>query len=134
MNDNGLITRRSGYDFAQTLEKLTAAVKAKGLTVFATIDHAAGAAAAGLTLRPTTVVIFGDARGGTPLMQEAQTAGLDLPLKTLIWQDHDGAVYVTINDAAWLARRHGFDEAKAGGLGAVLDGLVKLAVGALTSS
>ncbi len=134
MSAEGLVTRRSAYGFAETLQRLTAAVAAKGLTVFSTIDHAAGAGEVGLTLRPTTLVIFGNARGGTPLMQEVQTAGIDLPLKALVWQDQDEAVNITINDIFWLARRHGIAEAKTGGLVALLDALVQEATGALTFS
>src|SRR5262249_37421464 len=79
---------------------------AKGITVFARVDHAAGAKSVGLALRPTTLVIFGNPAAGTPLMQAAQTAGIDLPLKTLVWQDADGSVKVTYNDPAWIAARH----------------------------
>jgi uncharacterized protein (DUF302 family) len=74
---------------------LEAALGAKQLTLFARIDHAAGAAEVGMALRPTTVVIFGNARGGTPLMQAQQTIGLDLPLKMLVWEDGDGACRIT---------------------------------------
>jgi uncharacterized protein (DUF302 family) len=88
---------------------LEAALAAKQLTLFARIDHAAGAAEVGMALRPTTVVIFGNARGGTPLMQAQQTIGLDLPLKMLVWEDGDGACWITYSDPAWLARRHGID-------------------------
>ncbi len=76
------------------------------MTIFAKIDHAAGAAAAGLTLRPTTLIIFGGAQAGTPLMQAYQRAGIDLPLKALVWEDGDGTVWLTYNDPAWVARRH----------------------------
>lgn len=95
----GLTTRLSSNGPRQTMDRLEAAVTAKGLTVFARIDHAAGAAAAGLALLPTELLIFGNARGGTPLMQEMQTIGIDLPLKALVWQDAAGST--------WLARRHG---------------------------
>jgi uncharacterized protein (DUF302 family) len=77
------------------------------MTVFARIDHAAGAAAVGLSLRPTEVLIFGNAKGGTPLMQSVQSIGLDLPLKALAWQDASGRTWLSYNDPAWLARRHG---------------------------
>jgi uncharacterized protein (DUF302 family) len=87
----GLITPRSNYGPKDTMDRLEAAVKGKGLTVFAHVDHAAGAAAAGLPLRPTDLLIFGNAKGGTPLMQSAQTIGIDLPLKILVWQDATGA-------------------------------------------
>ena len=89
------------------MNKLEAAVQAKGMTVFARIDHAAGATAAGLSLRPTEVLIFGNAKGGTPLMNSVQTIGLDLPLKALVWQDASGDTWLSYNDPAWLAKRHG---------------------------
>lgn len=107
MTGNGLVTIRSGDDFASTLARLKAGLAQKGLTVFAEIDHAAGAVEAGLALRPTTLVIFGNPKGGTPLMQEAQVAGIDLPLKLLVWQDAEGTVRLTYNDPAWIAERHG---------------------------
>ena len=90
MAAEGLTTVKSGYDPKETMDRLEADVRAKGLTVFARIDHTAGATAAGLTLRPTELMIFGNARGGTPLMQAAQTIGIDLPLKALVWQDASG--------------------------------------------
>jgi uncharacterized protein (DUF302 family) len=87
MAADGLTTMHSSFGLQETLLKLEAAVKARGMTVFARIDHAAGAADVGLALRPTELVIFGNARGGTPLMQSDQTMGIDLPLKALVWQD-----------------------------------------------
>ena len=107
MAPEGLTTLKSEHSPAQTVARLEAAVQAKGLTVFARIDHAAGAAAVGLALRPTVLVIFGNARGGTPLMQARQTAGIDLPLKALVWQDEAGATWLSYNEPAWLAARHG---------------------------
>lgn len=91
----------------ETVERLAAAITANGMSIFARIDHGAGAAEAGLALRPTTLLIFGLARSGTPLMQAAQTIGIDLPLKVLVWQDGDGAVWVGFNEPAWIAERHG---------------------------
>jgi uncharacterized protein (DUF302 family) len=107
MSVAGLVTRASTHDFATTLSRLTSAIASKGLTLFAIVDHADGAEIAGLELRPTTLVIFGNAKGGTPLMQAAQTAGIDLPLKILIWQDDKGATQLGYNDPAWIAARHG---------------------------
>jgi len=104
---DGLVTLASAHDFPTTLDRLTDAMTARHATVFAVIDHAAGADAAGLALRPTTVVVFGDPRAGTPLMQARQTAGIDLPLKILVWRDEAGAVWLSYNDPAWIARRHG---------------------------
>jgi uncharacterized protein (DUF302 family) len=89
------------------MNRLEAEVKAKGMTVFARIDHAAGAAAVGLSLRPTELLIFGNAKGGTPLMQSIQTIGIDLPLKALVWQDASGKTWLSYNDPSWLAKRHG---------------------------
>jgi uncharacterized protein (DUF302 family) len=89
------------------MAKLEAEVKAKGMTLFARVDHAAGAAAVGLPLRPTELLVFGAARGGTPLMQSVQTMGIDLPLKALVWQDASGATWLSYNDPHWLAKRHG---------------------------
>jgi uncharacterized protein (DUF302 family) len=107
MADGGLVTLKSAHDMATTLARLTAALDAKGISVFARIDHAAGAQGAGLALRPTTLMIFGNPAAGTPLMQAAQTAGIDLPLKALVWQDADGAVRLTYNEPLWIAARHG---------------------------
>jgi uncharacterized protein (DUF302 family) len=107
MATDGLTTIRSERGPKDTMDRLEAEVKTRGMTVFARIDHAAGATAAGLSLPPTEVLIFGDARGGTPLMQSAQTIGIDLPLKALVWQDAIGGTFLSYNDPAWLAKRHG---------------------------
>jgi len=107
MDVDGLITLRSSKGPKETMDRLEAAIRAKGMTVFARIDHAAGAREAGLSLRPTQVLIFGNAVAGTPLMQVAQTIGIDLPLKALVWQDDAGATFISYNDPAWLAARHG---------------------------
>lgn len=107
MTGNGLVTLPSVHDFATTLRRLTQVLEAKGLTIFASVDHAAGAANVGMTLRPTTVVMFGNPAGGTPLMQAAQTAGIDLPLKALVWQGEDGGVRLSYNDPAWIMQRNG---------------------------
>lgn len=106
----GLIARQSANDVATTLARLTAVLKAKGITVFAVIDHAAGARGVGMELRPTTLAIFGNPQAGTPVMQAAQTAGIDLPLKALIWQDEAGAVWFGYDDPAFIAARHGIPD------------------------
>jgi len=110
MAADGLISIKSSFGPEDTMKRLEAEVKAKGLTVFAHVDHAAGAAAVGLPLRPTDLLIFGNATGGTPLMQQAQTIGIDLPLKTLVWQDDQGATWLSYDDPAYLAGRHGIGE------------------------
>jgi uncharacterized protein (DUF302 family) len=111
MAADGVITIRSGYGPEETMNRFEAEVRARGMTVFAHIDHAAGAVAAGLPLRPTDLLIFGNAKGGTPLMQQVQTIGIDLPLKALVWQDVSGATWLSYNDPAWTVQRHGLDQA-----------------------
>ena len=107
MATQGVTTIQSSFGPKDTMDRLKAAVQAKGMAVFARIDHAAGATAAGLSLRPTEVLIFGNAKGGTPLMKSVQTIGLELPLKALVWQDASGNTWLSYNDPAWLAKRHG---------------------------
>jgi uncharacterized protein (DUF302 family) len=104
---DGLLLVKSPHSAHDTMNRLEAAVKERGLTVFARIDHAAGAQKVGKTLRPTELLIFGNPQGGTPLMECAQTAGIDLPLKALVWQDEAAQVWVGYNDPAFLAQRHG---------------------------
>ena len=91
------------------MDRLRAAIEKRGMTVLARIDHAAAATQVCLTLRPTEVVIFGNPRAGTPLMQVAQTMGIDLPLKILVWQDGEDKTWLSTNDPKWLAKRHGVD-------------------------
>src|SRR5580658_5577837 len=132
MAAEGLITLRSNYGPKDTMDRLEAAVKAKGLTVFAHVDHAAGAAAIGLPLRPTDLLIFGNARGGTPLMQSVQTIGLDLPLKILVWQDATGTTLLSYNDPSWLAKRHGLSgdvEATVSAITTAIHAVAKAAAG-----
>ncbi|HUC64797.1 MAG TPA: DUF302 domain-containing protein [Stellaceae bacterium] len=114
------------------MARLEAAVKAKGLSIFAHVDHAAGAEAVGLKLRPTDLLIFGNAKGGTPLMQAMQTVGIDLPLKALVWQDASGTTWLSYNDPRWIAQRHGVSgeaEAAIGAMTGLLDALAKTATG-----
>jgi uncharacterized protein (DUF302 family) len=108
---SGLVTLPSHHPVAATLDRLSAALKAKSVREFARIDHAAGAAEVGLTLRPTTVVIFGNPAAGTAPMQADQRIGLDLPLKVLVWQDETGQAWLTYSDPMWLAARYGLDDA-----------------------
>jgi len=124
---NGLITTASRHSAAETLARLRAALKQRELTLFAQVDHAAGAASVGLVLRPTTVVIFGNPKGGTPLMQEAQTVGIDLPLKMLVWEDGFGRVQLSYNDVAWIAQRHGLGAAGAPAVAALNAALAAIA-------
>jgi uncharacterized protein (DUF302 family) len=128
MAADGLTRRASAFGPKATMDRLEAAVRARGMTVFARVDHAAGAAAAGLQLRPTELLIFGNAKGGTPLMQGNQEAGLDLPLKALAWEDAHGATWLSCNDPAWVARRHALGpdlDAAIAALTAALDAVVR---------
>jgi len=132
MADSELTTVSSHWGPKETLDRLEAEVKAKGLTVFARIDHAAGAAAVGMTLLPTAVLIFGNARGGTPLMQANQLVGIDLPLKVLVWQDTSGKAWMSYYDPTVLVRRHGLPPEAgmvAGNLAAALKALTSKAGG-----
>jgi uncharacterized protein (DUF302 family) len=107
MAEDGLITVASRQAVGPALARIEAALKAAGVTVFARIDHAAGAAQVGLAMPPMTVLIFGNPQAGTPLMQAQPTVGLDLPLKLLVWEDRDGRTWLTYSDPAWIAGRHG---------------------------
>ena len=133
MAADGLTTIPSGYGPKDTMNRLEAAVKAKGITVFARIDHAAGASAVGLSLRPTEVLIFGNAKAGTPLMQSVQTIGLDPPLKALVWQDISGKTWLSYNDRAWLAKQHGLSGEAEAAVGIITAALHAVATAATTS-
>jgi uncharacterized protein (DUF302 family) len=122
----GLTAVSSDFGPKETMDRLEAEVKAHGITVFARIDHAAGAAAVGLSLRPTELLIFGNAKAGTPLMQADQTIGIDLPLKALVYQDASGKVWLAYNDPSWLARRHGLGESVAQNVASLASGLQAL--------
>jgi uncharacterized protein (DUF302 family) len=108
----GLTTISSRFGPKETMDRLQAEIRALGMTVFARIDHAAGAAEVGLTLPPTELIIFGNARGGTPLMQSVQTVGIDLPLKALVWEDTAGKTWLSYNEPGWIAQRHGIANAE----------------------
>src|ERR1700730_7892475 len=128
MPQDGLINLSSRYPARDTVERLLGALAKRTLTVFARIDHAAGAASAGLSLRPTEVVIFGNPKGGTALMEDRQSAGIDLTLKALVWEDADGKIWLSYNDAAWIAQRHGLGATSAGAVEAM--GKALAAIGA----
>jgi len=107
MATGGLVTIESRFGPKETMDRLAAAVERRGMTVVARIDHAKAAAEAGLELRPTEVLVFGNPKAGTPLMQDVQTIGVDLPLKALVWQDEGGKTWISSNEPRWLAVRHG---------------------------
>jgi uncharacterized protein (DUF302 family) len=106
-NIEGLTTIQSSFGPKATMDRVETQIQARGLNVFARIDHAADAAEAGLPLAPTNLIIFGNARGGTPLMQSVQTVGIDLPLKILVWQDAANNTWLSYNEPNWIAQRHG---------------------------
>jgi uncharacterized protein (DUF302 family) len=128
MNETGLVSVSGAYTVNETLERLQSAIRAAGMTVFVVFDHAAAAKDAGLLLRPTTVVAFGNPAAGTKLMQANQEAGLDLPLKILVWQDESNTTRLTYNDPRWLAERHSLGTATESVIAAMarlLDSLVQ---------
>ena len=124
---DGLTICASASGPTETMDRLAAAVTSRGMAVLARIDHAAAAAKADMALRPTEVLIFGAAKAGTPLMQAAQTMGIDLPLKALVWQDEQGKTWLAYNDPEWLARRHGLDVQAFGSLAAMTGALAAVA-------
>jgi len=126
---DGLIAVKSPHSAKATMDRLEGIVKERGLNVFVRVDHAAGAAKIGKTLRPTEVLVFGNPQGGTPFMECAQAAGIDLPLKALVWQDAASQVWLGYNDPAWLAKRHGVADCPAvGNLSKALEGVAKAAI------
>ena len=103
---NGLITHAGQHTVDEIVASISAMLEAKGITLFALIDHSGEAARVGLKMRPTKLLIFGDPRSGTPLMLASATSAIDLPLKILVWQNEDGQVQVTYNSPAYLGARH----------------------------
>jgi len=106
-NDRGLIDIPSNHSVDETLAKLKGILQAKGITLFALVDHGGEAAKAGIKMRPTMLLIFGSPKAGTPLMLAAPRIAIDLPLKILIWEDAQGKVWVTYNSPVYLQERHG---------------------------
>ena len=104
--NSGLINRPSKHSVDETLDKLKRTLQAKGVTVFALVDHSGEAEKVGLKMRPTKLVIFGNPKAGTPLMVAAPSIAIDLPLKILIWEDGEGKVWVSFNSPAYLQERH----------------------------
>lgn len=126
---DGVIALKSPYSPKKTMNRLEEIVKQRGLNVFARIDHAAGAAKTGQSLPPTELLIFGNPQGGTPLMACAQTVGIDLPLKALVWEDASRQVWLGYNDPSYLAQRHGIENCPAiKNLRKALTGIMKATV------
>jgi uncharacterized protein (DUF302 family)/uncharacterized membrane protein YidH (DUF202 family) len=107
ITDNGIISRPSNHSVDQTVEKLKDILQAKGVTLFALVDHSGEAEKAGMKMRPTKLLIFGSPKAGTPLMLAAPSIAIDLPLKILIWEDSQGKVWLSYNSPAYLQQRHG---------------------------
>lgn len=126
--DDGITIRESHYAVPQTLDRLESVLKERGIIVFARIDHAAEAAKVGLQLPPTQLLIFGNPRGGTPLMIAHPTIAIDLPMKALAWQDTAGKVWIGFNSADYMKMRHGLNDDQTKSLaavGALIDAALK---------
>jgi len=107
-NIDGFISKPSQHSVDETVEKLKGILQSKGIQLFALVDHSGEAAKAGLKMRPTKLLIFGDPKAGTPLMLAAPSAAIDLPLKILVWEDPAGRVWLSFNAPEYLQKRHGF--------------------------
>jgi uncharacterized protein (DUF302 family) len=107
---DAIVSRPSKHSVPGTLDRLEALLRSKGIKIFARIDHGGEAAAVGLTMPPTELLVFGNPKGGTPVMLAAPLAAIDLPLKALAWQDGQGQVWLSYNDPAYLARRFGLTD------------------------
>ncbi|MEO8736121.1 MAG: DUF302 domain-containing protein [Edaphobacter sp.] len=107
---NALITHPSPYSVPETLDRLESILRAKSITIFARVDHSGEATKVGLTMPPTQLLIFGNPKGGTPIMLAAPLSAIDLPLKALAWQDTDGKVWISINDPHYLQSRYGLSD------------------------
>jgi uncharacterized protein (DUF302 family) len=127
MAEDGLISLPSRYSARETMQRLLAALAARNMRVFARVDHAANAAAVGMPLRPTEMVLFGNPKGGTTLMQDQQTAGIDLPLKALVWEDAAGKIWLSYNDPARVAQRHALGSKSAAAVAAMTTALAAVA-------
>jgi uncharacterized protein (DUF302 family) len=131
MAGDGLITVQSRFGVTETIDRLVEVVKRAGLLVFARIDHAAGARDVGASLRPTELLIFGNPKGGTSLMQDRQLAGIELPVKALAWEDEQGKVWLSYNDPHWIAERHGLGHASREAVAAIAVGMKKVTAAAV---
>lgn len=108
--DNGIVSKPSNHAVDETVEKLKGILQAKGVALFALVDHSGEAEKIGLKMRPTKLLIFGSPKAGTPLMQATPSIAIDLPLKILVWEDGQGKVWVSYNSPAYLQKRHGLPQ------------------------
>ena len=109
--DKGIVDARSQHSVEQTVERLTGLLHAKGVTLFALVDHSGEAAKVGMKMPATKLLIFGNPKAGTPLMLAAPSVAIDLPLKILVWEDARGRAWLSYNSPAYLQDRHGVPEA-----------------------
>jgi uncharacterized protein (DUF302 family) len=117
--DNGIVSKPSPYSVPETLDRLEAVAKAKGVTVFARIDHSGEAQKVGLSMRPTQLLVFGNPKVGTALMNASRSVAIDLPLKALAWEDETGQVWLSFNSPTYLQQRHGLEDNLVKGIAAV---------------
>ncbi|HXN98070.1 MAG TPA: DUF302 domain-containing protein [Candidatus Acidoferrales bacterium] len=106
----GIISKASKYSVPETLDRVDALLRSRGIKIFVRVDHSGEAEKAGLKMPPTQLLIFGNPKGGTPVMLAAPTAAIDLPLKALAWQDSDGKVWLSYNDPEYLKNRYGLTD------------------------
>jgi uncharacterized protein (DUF302 family) len=108
--DNGIVDKPSNHSVEETIERLKGILQAKGVALFALVDHSGEAEKAGMKMRPTKLLIFGNPKAGTPLMLAAPSSAIDLPLKILVWEDANRSVWISYNSLAYLKERHGLPE------------------------
>ena len=108
--DNGIVNQPTGQSVDQAVDRLKSILQAKGVTLFAVVDHSGEAAKVGMKMRPTKLVIFGNPKAGTPLMLAAPSSAIDLPLKILVWEDGQGKVWISYNSPQYLEKRHGLPQ------------------------
>ena len=130
----GLITVQSDYPVKETIDRVSSIVQSKGMTVFLRMDHAENATKQGLQLRPTELILFGNPKAGTVLMQDNQISGIDLPLKMLAWQDEEEKVWLTYTDVAYLAEKHNLAEKSSSIVKAIEEGITLVANAATKKS
>src|ERR1700679_256672 len=127
MNATGIIDLACKQTVAETVDRLETLLHAKGITIFARINQAAEAETAGLIMRPMVLVIFGDPKAGTPLMNQHPSLAMDLPLKALVWESADGKVWLSYNSPEFLQQRHGLDAPPFGAIGSLLQAVAQSA-------
>jgi uncharacterized protein (DUF302 family) len=108
--DNGVVNQPTRHSVDETVERLEGILQAKGVTLFALVDHSGEAAKVGMKMRPTKLLIFGNPKAGTPVMLAAPSSAIDLPLKILVWEDGQGKVWISYNSPQYLERRHGLSQ------------------------